>query len=124
MPCLFEFRPFDGVSVTAVDSFSFDSQEHFLAIGSESGEIQVWLLRFDVSKGLNCTKLFVFAATICHGSSVRRLRWNPQSYLSDSSNRGALHKAELASCGDDNFVRIFQIEIQSLSFGENKQSSS
>ena len=116
VPCLTEFRPFDGVSVTAVDSISFGSGDHphFLAIGSEFGEIQLWSLQYEISKGVRCSKLFDFAPSSSHGSSVRRLRWNPHSYseIPNHHEPGTRYKIELASCGDDHFVRIFQVEIR------------
>jgi hypothetical protein len=158
MECVLEFKPYDGASVTTVDAMllaRFDTSStsahrpevYTLAIGAESGDIKLWQLTVEYAgaalssygcvpiHSVQCTEALVFPSTICHGSTVKRLRWRNQYSdadiydhtvpLSSSSRSGSADGASnssyadksnareylLASCGEDFGVRVFSVKI-------------
>ncbi|EPS62138.1 elongator protein 2 [Genlisea aurea] len=93
-----------GSSVTAV-SWAEDGR---LAVGMESGLIEVWSFLSAPSSSSNGESVAVvrFDPFACHVSSVRRLRWRRRRKNDEQEEDGELW---LASCGDDNCVRIFKL---------------
>ena len=96
------------------------STSWILALGAETGDINYW----DVGSS-NSTILLSTASAHCHGSTVKKLEWTP-----DSLSRPFLVKENdsladgvtvddicvdpslvwrIGSCGEDHTVRIFQI---------------
>ncbi|KAL8531749.1 hypothetical protein ACS0TY_008377 [Phlomoides rotata] len=88
-------------SITALSWLGINSQTNhgLLAVGMESGLIELWSLSNSTS-----ASLFVrFDPFICHVSAVQRLRWKNTERSDDSKS------VQLASCGADHCVRIFQV---------------
>jgi WD40 repeat protein len=111
LECLHSFSPFGGVAVTALDiGPRIDNNAEVIAVGAESGEIQLWSIDGSSSKQLLSTP-----GEHCHGASVKKLSWRPDcvgvliSSFSSSSSSSSSRSAKLASCGEDNCVRIFTI---------------
>lgn len=109
---VYSFSPFDGVAVTSVDSLVSNAHIHLgcdslIAVGAESGAIQVWSLGRRAEGNVVANKQHTVSNLFCHGvgSSVRRLRWSPIASTRD---------VRLASCGDDNSVRIFSLNTSKL----------
>ncbi|EYU30015.1 hypothetical protein ABFS82_05G036400 [Erythranthe guttata] len=97
-------------SVTALSWLGIDRQKNhgLLAIGMESGLIEVWSIISNgesENSGVNASLFVRFDPYMCHVSSVHRLRWRSAEKSGDSS------KVQLASCGDDHCVRIFQVVV-------------
>jgi elongator complex protein 2 len=97
LECMFTFSPFEGIAVTAIQfrqNRDEDKEDSALvSVGSEKGDIQLWRMQ-DTQTG-QCRALGAFKFHYCHGAAVRRMRWSP--------------KGLLATCGDDNSVRIFEV---------------
>jgi len=122
--CLYSFSPFDGVSVTAVqfrwrnhigytDNGSGNSPENSsngissnmvlkAVVGSEMGDIHVWDLSATCSSNGSEVRItgqhhhsIAFGAS--HGAAVKRMRF------------GGEKNHLLATCGQDNTVRIFKL---------------
>ncbi|KAI3516715.1 hypothetical protein L1887_15692 [Cichorium endivia] len=80
-----------------------------LAVGMESGLIELWNLSFvkpeeDPTLSLpNVSLLTQFDPFMCHVSSVNRLGWRERKDDCES--------LELASCGSDHCVRIFKVSL-------------
>jgi len=104
------FSAFNGVSVTSLDCLSWSERSGLvLACGSENGDICVFLIKdpalnigvgFAVVPGANVSMIHATEPNLCHGSTVRKLKFSPHNGNSDSF--------VLASCGDDTSVRVFQ----------------
>jgi hypothetical protein len=103
------------VSVTALSfgpSIGPLSTSWILALGAETGDINYW----DVGSS-NATILISTASAHCHGSTVKKLEWTPDSVSrpflaqeSDSVSDGDKGDVwRIGSCGEDHTVRIFQI---------------
>lgn len=127
--CLYSFSPFEGVSVTAIafgPKIRVESEGHengvLLAAGSEGGDINYWVMGSENASMLSSTP-----SVYCHGGSVKRLAWTPHSILSSfpiNHEKIDTHKCNkdneienpdvfsiwrIASCGDDNTVRVYKI---------------
>ncbi|KAI3453067.1 hypothetical protein Pfo_009730 [Paulownia fortunei] len=99
-------------SVTALSWLGVDRQRNrgLLAVGMESGLIELWSLSNNKSENSSIAvpnaALFVrFDPFICHVSAVHRLRWKNAKKSEDSASM------QLASCGADHCVRIFQVDV-------------
>lgn len=100
-------------SVTAISWTGLGPQRNdgFLAVGMESGLIELWSLSVKRVQDGGISAAGVAAALVrrldplmCHVSAVNRLAWrSPKS--EDCKNM------QLASCGADNCVRVFDIAI-------------
>ncbi|KAL7001094.1 hypothetical protein U1Q18_002247, partial [Sarracenia purpurea var. burkii] len=103
--------PFNS-SVTALSWAGLDhlNGNGVLAIGMESGLIELWALSFNrpgdgsslAVSGLTATLATRFDPFVCHVSAVHRLAWRN---LEKSPDSGTM---ELASCGADHSVRVFE----------------
>jgi hypothetical protein len=137
--CVHSFAPLAGASITAVDvrlaenssagtrtstSTSTSTKEAgaaaccLMAIGAETGDLQVWKIASSVSGSAAATTADVgeLASAVsvellltvpdarCHGATVRRVRWKPSS---SSSNMEPYY--ELASCSEDRTVRVHRV---------------
>lgn len=100
LDCVFAFSPFDGTAVTAVDIRPSGSLVGgwLVALGAESGDVQVGVLGGD---GASYAALCKVDSQYCHGATVRCVRWRPSG-----DGDGGDSCMELASCGEDNTVRI------------------
>lgn len=92
---------------------SIEATVYLLAVGFEDGQVQVWSVEVPVvgdskDSGFSARQLWVSAAWCQHAGVVRRLRWAPEGvdWLC-----GGGHRACLASCGEDNSVRVFSVEF-------------
>lgn len=102
-------------------------QVHLLAVGMEDGCVQVWRLLMQVTAAVPtapaavgeaggqgvpqvvCERLWGSEVWQQHAAAVRRLRWAPAcvSWLCDGGD-GSI---ALASCGEDNSVRVFDVRL-------------
>lgn len=76
----------------------------------ESGLVELWTLSTTVDKNgatvaQNAALAVRFDPFICHVSAVHRLRWKYAKKREDCTN------VQLASCGADHCVRIFQVHV-------------
>ena len=101
-------------SVTTLSWFALDHQRNdgFLAVGMESGLIELWSLLVTRTVDGSMTVPGVTAALVrrldpfmCHVSSVQRLAWRK------SEASGDCKSVLLASCGADHCVRIFEVNV-------------
>ncbi|KAH6763057.1 elongator protein 2 [Perilla frutescens var. hirtella] len=100
-------------SVTALSWLGVKGQRSrgLLAVGMESGLVELWTLSNAVNDNgciaaTNTASLAVrFDPFICHVSSVNRLRWKNAEKSEDCTS------VQLASCGADHCVRIFQVHV-------------
>lgn len=102
--------PMFKASVTALSWLGTDRQTNLglLAVGMESGLIELWSLsntKTETSTILepNAALAMRFDPFMCHVSAVQRLKWR---YAEKSEASTSL---QLASCGADHCVRIFQV---------------
>lgn len=100
--------PFNS-SVTALSWVGLDRQKNhgFLAVGMESGLIELWSIsvnRTDV--GPSTTYLVIrLDPFMCHVSAVNCMAWKNHEKPENSRT------VQLASCGADNTVRVFQVNV-------------
>lgn len=94
-------------SVTAV-SFSVRSiaeYSYILAIGYETGSIEIQKLKV-LDNNIAWEKYIVYNTSDAHHLTVKRLKFRPQE---EDSNT-----LQLASCGSDHTVKIYNIDIKKL----------
>lgn len=101
-------------SVTALSWVGLDRKTNkgILAVGMENGLIELWSLSVNRTDDGRLASLGVVAALVsqlnpvmCHVSAVNCLAWRSIEKSEDSSN------VQLASCGADNCVRIFDVKV-------------
>ncbi|CAI0447251.1 unnamed protein product [Linum tenue] len=99
-------------SVTAVSWFGIDRQrDHGLvAVGMENGLIELWSItvRRNIDSGGSSASAALairLDPTMCHVSPVNRLSWRSREKSEDSRS------VQLASCGADHCVRIFEVNL-------------
>ncbi|XP_076912812.1 elongator complex protein 2-like [Bidens hawaiensis] len=90
-------------SVTALSWTASHTNDGVLAIGMETGLIELWGLSLNKSEPKS-NLLIQFDPFMCHVSSVNRLAW--RNTENDESN-----DMQLASCGADHCVRIFKVSF-------------
>ncbi|PKA47190.1 Elongator complex protein 2 [Apostasia shenzhenica] len=97
-------------SVTALSWLGCDRSCNtgLLAVGMENGLIELWHLSGgrDASQQFNADAVVRFDPYLSHVSTVHRLAWRPVTDESD------LKTMQLASCGADNCVRLFQVQVK------------
>eukprot|EP00252_Welwitschia_mirabilis_P027284 TRINITY_DN9322_c0_g3_i1.p1 TRINITY_DN9322_c0_g3~~TRINITY_DN9322_c0_g3_i1.p1 ORF type:complete len:854 (-),score=210.17 TRINITY_DN9322_c0_g3_i1:1-2562(-) len=110
-------------SVTAVSwAPPTEFAEDLLAVGMENGRIELWKLDLgsginnigemqseQTRKQVNVSKVVQFDSFVCHVAAIHRLVWKENlenSKLSHSSSQ-----LQLASCGADNTVRLFDVSL-------------
>lgn len=72
-----------------------------LAIGMESGNIELWAVntsKSDEDSNASCRLLFAVPPNLCHIADVKKVAFRPS---------GADEDVILASCGMDNGVRLY-----------------
>ena len=88
-----------------------------LSIGTESGCIEIWAVPISSSSGDEVTTspklLCAIPANDSHFDTVKKISWRPSTYHADRLNEGLMHLT-LASCGQDNGVRMFKVTIRDL----------
>jgi len=97
-------------SITAVDfAPSLHGNNYLIAFGLETGLIQLysWSCDQPVVSRSQWSHLISLDRSAAHHLCVKRLRFQPQSSASSCHNTG-LH---LASCAEDNTVKIFHITL-------------
>jgi len=100
-------------SVTAVAFLhtSIRNGEFLLAIGLETGGIELWSIpTFEASSTKGPKLLHQIPTLDCHSASVRRLAWRPQ-LNGIIANKESPRNFFLASCGLDNGVKIFEVSL-------------
>ena len=70
-----------------------------LAIGMESGNIELWAL----GNNEDCRLLFAVPSNLCHIADVKKIAFRPHD---------AEEEIVFASCGMDNGVRIFSVLLR------------
>ena len=82
-----------------------------LSIGTESGRIEVWAVPISPNNEGACPKLLcVVPSNESHFDTVKKVSWRPVRSSEGDSNEGSINLT-LASCGQDNGVRIFKLAI-------------
>lgn len=99
-------------SVTAISWVGLHRQSNggFLAVGMENGLIELWSISVGAMEDLgiprvNALLVIKFDPFICHVSSVHRLAWRNSEKSEDSKS------LQLASCGADHCVRVFEVNL-------------
>ncbi|GMY18455.1 elongator complex protein 2 isoform X2 [Fagus crenata] len=101
-------------SVTALSWVGLGHQRNdgFLAVGMESGLIELWSLSIKRTDDGSIAAAGVAAAVIlrldpfmCHVSAVNRLAWKTPK------NNEECRNMQLASCGADHCVRVFEVNV-------------
>ncbi|CAA0839824.1 Elongator complex protein 2 [Striga hermonthica] len=100
-------------SVTALSWLGLDRQTNLglLAVGMESGLIELWSLSNPIDENIssvvvpNAALVVRLDPFMCHVSSVQRLRWKNEAKVGDCTSM------QLASCGDDHCVRVYQVSV-------------
>ncbi|CAN1311759.1 Elongator complex protein 2 [Linum perenne] len=105
--------PFSS-SVTAVAWLGIDRHRShgLLAVGMENGLIELWhiTVKRDVDNGTSASGVDAalairFDPAVCHVSQVNRLSWRSSMKSEDSTT------VQLASCGADHCVRLFEVRV-------------
>lgn len=90
----FEFSKTDSITAFSFAThFSSAKNDYLAAVGFENGSIQLMLFNG------KWTKLFSINQNSAHHSTIKKLSFRPTN-----------DEHELASCGDDHFVRIYKIK--------------
>ncbi|KAK9750430.1 hypothetical protein RND81_02G196400 [Saponaria officinalis] len=102
---LLTLPPFSS-SVTALSwlGVGHQSKHGLLAIGMENGLIELWHL-CQTASGFTANVAVRLDSFMCHASSVQRLAWRNSEKGDDCRN------VQLASCGADNCVRVFEVYV-------------
>lgn len=102
-------------SITALSWLGVDNQKNhgLLAVGMESGLVELWTLsnsrnENDGVAALGAALAVRFDPFMCHVSAVHRLRWRNAEKSEDPVS------LQLASCGADHCVRLFQVHVNNL----------
>lgn len=98
-------------SVTALSWAGYDQSKcaGLLAVGMDNGLIEVW----NVTSGnlevpaFSASCAIRFDPFLCHVSTVYRLRWREVD-----GNESAVGVHQLASCGADHSVRVFDVHVK------------
>lgn len=108
--------PLFSSSVTALSWLGLDRQTNrgLLAVGMESGLIELWALsrpttQDDGPKILTANLVSRLDQFMCHASTVQRLAWRNSEKVGDDCQR-----MQLASCGADNCVRVYEVNVAEL----------
>lgn len=100
-------------SVTSLSWAGLHDRRNYglLAVGMENGQIELWSLSYNrtddgsiAAPGLAAATLVRLDSFICHASAVNRLAWR--------ENEEHHKNIQLASCGADNCVRVFDVTVQ------------
>ncbi|GAB4840330.1 Elongator subunit elp2 [Ancistrocladus abbreviatus] len=91
-------------SVTALSWLGLDrkTSEGLLAIGMENGLIELWGL---TTSSLTAALVSRFDPYMCHAATLQRLAWRSAEKSEDHQS------VQLASCGADHCVRVFQVNV-------------
>ncbi|KAG4180654.1 hypothetical protein ERO13_A10G178200v2 [Gossypium hirsutum] len=100
-------------SVTALSWVGLDRQRNdgLLAVGMESGLLQIWSLHVERSDdsiptpGVATAQIIRLDPFMCHVSAVNRLAWKNPENNENSAN------LQLASCGADHCVRLYEVIV-------------
>ncbi|XP_051144459.1 elongator complex protein 2 isoform X2 [Andrographis paniculata] len=109
---LFSTLPTFKSSVTALSWLGIERQRNhgLLAVGMESGLIELWSIVHSKNEdGLSVISSDLAVRLnpyLCHASAVGRLRWKTPEKSNDEED-----SVQLASCGADHCVRIFQVRF-------------
>lgn len=107
-------------SVSALSWFGSNSDDGLLAVGMESGLIELWALSCARRIPGHDLVLPEFTASlvrqldpfVCHVSTVHRLAWKtPHLEEKTDDDNSSSRMVQLASCGADNCVRVFQMRV-------------
>lgn len=90
-----------SITAVAFSHWNFGSAaEYLLAVGTDGGVIRLFCVG-----GSNFTELHALSTSQAHHLTVRKLAFRPE-------NSDGLRVVQLASCGDDHLVRIYQINVE------------
>ena len=84
-----------------------------LSIGTESGRIEVWAVPISSSEESTAapTLLYVLPPNESHFDTVKKVAWRPSTTSTEGDEEDIVNLT-LASCGQDNGVRIFKLAIK------------
>ena len=92
-----------------------------LSIGTESGRIEVWAVPISSNTGSHedaehakPAVLYAISSNDSHFDTVKKLAWRPVLHCTNASDEKTT-KLTLASSGQDNSVRIFQLTVRNSS---------
>jgi WD40 repeat protein len=74
-----------------------------LAIGMESGNIELWALGSNEDEASPCRLLVAVPSNLCHIADVKKIAFRPHDVEEE---------IVFASCGMDNGVRIFSVLLR------------
>jgi len=117
--CRFEPLSKPGIKnpVTAVafadDIIEGTTDYGILSIGTESGRIEVWAVPISSSEESTAasTLLYVLSPNESHFDTVKKVAWRLSTASTEDDEEDMLNLT-LASCGQDNGVRIFKLTIK------------
>lgn len=97
-------------SVTALSWVGLDPESNgLLAVGMESGLLELWSLSIKRTDNANsnvaASVVLRLDPFVCHVSSVNRLSWR------EPEKSEECRKLQLASCGADHSVRVFEVNV-------------
>lgn len=95
-------------SVTALSWLGIDRQTNLglLAVGLENGFIELWCLSTSIEdRSMVANVVARLDPFMCHAATVQRLAWRNAEKEEDCQ------KSQLASCGADNCVRVFDVDV-------------
>lgn len=98
-------------SVTALSWVGLDRQRNdgLLAVGMESGLLQIWSLHVERSDdnipSVATAQIIRLDPFMCHVSAVNQLAWKNPENNENSTN------LQLASCGADHCVRLYEVIV-------------
>lgn len=90
----------EPVTAVAFAGTLLDDAQALLAIGTESGRLEVWAVPLANEESSPST-VHVVPLNDCHFDTVKKIAWRPNSEPSENSTR-----LTFASCGQDNAVRM------------------
>lgn len=114
--CIATMSYFEGQSITAVDVAEYwDAQSTYsadlLAVGSEEGLMKIYKIAYQESgEYVDDHLVMELPLTNCHGSTVKRLKWQ-NSTSSSNENNVKDGQYKLVSVGQDNSVRIHNLVL-------------
>lgn len=95
----------DSVTALAFSLQNISEHSYILAIGFETGHIEIEKLQMSANS-FEWTKYVIYNSSEAHHLTVKRLKFRPEKEHSDT--------LQLASCGSDHIVKIYDIDIVKL----------
>ncbi|GAB6021680.1 Elongator subunit elp2 [Chamberlinius hualienensis] len=94
----------DAVTAVAFSPITLSGNRFIMAVGLESGTIYLKI----VDSNKQCLTISTLSYLYYHHLAIRRLRFRPVPGIVGTEDKDS-NKIQLASCGEDNAIRIFNI---------------